>query len=421
MFYQNIGYHWSRLGQEIRGAIFGPAYQDIEHLLRRSCPNLGTKLFDPQLYFLDSDDEIEPEHYGLLLSRLSTYEWFGINSSPFDSTSTKASDWRNELKSNIEEAWRNRTPWVVDWPNKVASCVRLQEDWGVSQIILPSMTVHDQSGNIEKVIAALDEAILVAQKITDRPLLASLPLSERLLQYSEIGDLGFVDSLAEQVLSREELAGAYIPVVSGGERDRLASRRTVLAVLRLCQALGANREMSVVPNFIETLGFAAMALGATGYGSGYAAKHRRFAVSDFRQSSGGIALPKFFSMGLVVDLWPERDLERLPSRHTLRLVEGDETPASAALFSALKNGRRVGSIVEWEERRNNVGQAAQHYCQLQYQRAVQTPTFDEALTWLVNAERDAQYLVDRFRDDPLLALDTRHLPVWRTIFEQLAP
>jgi len=134
-------------------------------------------------------------------------------------------------------------------------------------------------------------------------------------------------------------------------------------------------------NYAESLGLACLAFGAEAYGTGYATKERRLAVSDHVKRGGGFALPKFYSKNVILDLRPEDDLERF-QKAELALLNSDKTPASEPLLNALKAGKKTGVVVPWRQAKNNVAAAELHYLQLHRREGTKAATVAAGAKWL---------------------------------------
>ena len=79
-------------------------------------------------------------------------------------------------------------------------------------------------------------------------------------------------------------------------------------------------------------------------------------------------------------------------------------------------------VPEWQEQINNVSSSSGHFLERIYSASNEMESSQDkisfTLSWLQDAERDANYLANRIEDDPLSA-DHRHIAVWRSAFEHL--
>lgn len=419
MYFQNVGYHWSKLDEYgAPGAIFRATGQDFQSANRRDLESPPEHLlFDPQLYFLDFD--ISPDGHSKVLTNLCTYPWFGMAPEAYDSDEGKLVDWKRQLQSDLPKLWKQRRSPIRAWEATVRSCVSFQLQFGCTAIVLPATLISDPESDLEAEGERLDVALREAKRLDSKAsVFASIPIDEGALRHRAPNDSPLLETIADVVSARRGLAGAYIPLISSGpDRDRITNANVAGAMIRLTRDL-ASTKLKVVVNFVETLGLACLAVGGFAYASAYGSKDRRLAASDFADGGGGRAYPKFLSLELGVDLYPERDLDRMVQRRLLRLVRNDETPASAPLLSALAAGKKSSDVAEWEERQNNTARAVAHYAQLNTARAREMRSPDDALDWLQRAESGWQYVRDRFRSDPLEG-DGSHLAPWRSALEAL--
>jgi hypothetical protein len=417
MYFQNVGYRWSCIESCVHGVVFGACHQTIEQALRRHAPVLPEHvLFDPQLYALGYD--LTPQEFGGLLTNLATYPWFGMAASEYESGAESQRDWKGAIADGIDNIWENRADPCASWPETVESCVRFQEKIGATKVILPATLVADPESSLDEDFCRLDEAVAVARTLTDKPILASLPVEEGAIRHRAFVENTLVEAIVDQVSARGNIDGIYIPVASAGAKDRLSSLNAVGAVLRMVRLLRACSDLEVHVNYVESLGLVALSLGATAYASGYGLKQKRFCINDFRRGGGGLPLPKFLSLSLLVDLYPERDLERLRDARLLHLIKNDWTPSSDPLCQALSRGLGAAAVPAWEERRNNTASALTHYQQAHRARlAVGSLGSEDILAWLQSAEASALYVAERFQDDPL-SCDRAHITPWRRALEE---
>lgn len=420
MYYQNVGYRWGQIdGIDLDGACFSASSQNIEETLRRSFPQtLKRTIFDPQLYILNL--EVSPDNHSKLLARLATYPWFGLEAPSYESAEQNQSAWKRDVADQIDVLWQRRVSPFDRWEETVRSCLEFQVQAGFTSIILPAPLIRDPEDRLETFFTLLDEAVDVAASMGIECTIASLPLAEDSIMHKPFMQSDLVEAIADELTAREEISGVYLPVVSRGEGDRLCSLNAVGALLRLSSLLARRPDFELIINFAESIGLVARALGAAGYCSGYTLKQRRFCIDDFMDSGFGIALPKFLSLSLLADFYPERDLERMAQAQLLRLVATDSTNAGDPLLRVLEKGGPARSVPAWDERRNNIAAAQSHYTQLQValsRRPAMSPR--EVLGWLQAAEANAQYLKQRFKDDPLRFSGAHHAP-WRSAVEAIA-
>lgn len=420
MFLLNVGYQWSDL-HAANGAIFRASGQDCESLLRRDRPaHLSRVLFDPQLYLLDY--ALAPADHAGLLKNLSTFGWFGMGTPSFDSAETNRRDWLKEVKENIDDLWNDRISPLANWPETVRTAIDAQVAFKCTEIILPSPLQADPEDNLDSYFMLLDDAIEVASRRTNLPLLASVPMDERLLAHRAPSQSQVVEALADGLTARDRLAGVYLTLSTDASSSVLVINPCVVgSILRLSTLIGQDAGLLVVTNFVECLGLATLGFGGSAYGSGFTVKSRCLRISDYVDRSGGAAYPKFHSVRLGLEFSPEPDLERLRDARLLRYLGDDGTPAGKPVLDALSAGRDTASVPAWERRKNNVAAARLHYVQNHAGWAARDWDAEAVQTWLQDAEATWSYLAKRFEDAPLGEANGRHLGPWRRAVDELTP
>ncbi len=422
MFLLNVGYQWSIVKEApVSGAVFRASGQDLEGSLRRLRPNhLQSVLFDPQLQFLDY--QLDTQDYPTLIARLCTYPWFCMDAPDYDSGEGARSDWLKEIKANVEAVWNDRRVVDDDWESVIHSSVAFQERFGCTEIILPSKLLADPEDSLDSYFDHLDEAVEVASKVTERPVLVGVPMDEGLVAHRDPQTSEVVEALADGISARGTVGGVYLTVSSDvGPGMHILNPKAAGAILRLCQLLGRDAGLRVVVNFVESLGLAALGFGAKAYASGFSRKGRCFRLEDYQDREGGAAYPKFHSRRLGLDFYPEADLSKLRDSRMLRYLEADRSPSGAPLLDALSRGLDATAVPQWEQRRNNVRTSKLHYAEVHSAAGKEDWTPDRVQAWLQDAESAWLYLSSRFEDDPLTAPQGRHLAPWRRAVEHLLP
>ena len=422
MFLQNVGYRWTSVeAAAASGAIFRASAQNAETALRREAPTPAVCLFDPQLYLLDCGVD-DPADYSKLLAKLATYPWFGLPVDDFRSSEQTVRDWTKAIQENISDIWGRRRNPRGEWSACVDACVRYQESFGCTAIVLPATLIVESSDNIDEDMARLDEAVEVARRITARPLIASLALDERALERLIPTESHLLDALVDGLSARNGVEGAYVTVALslGSASDRTTRRRVAGSMLRLSRLLSTFGKRVYV-NFVELLGLVAQSVGAVGYGSGYGAKERRLCLADYRDNTRGMAFPKLLSWAAGMD-FRVADLDTIAARGMmpwlLTFLERDRTEAASGLFDALAQQRPTRTVVDWEDRQNNVGAAELHYLQAMVMHGDRAWTSDEMSRWLMASEAAWNYLAGRFEEEPLRT-HGGHLGAWRAALEDV--
>lgn len=418
MYFENIGHDWNFLRKiPVGGAIFKPSTQDYVSSLNRDKNFVEEILFDPQLYLLNFP--IIPNNFSRLLCNLSTYPWFGMEVSKFDSTSCNIRTWTKSIRAGIENIWDSRNSPLKNWKDTVTKCVQYQIKFGCSKIIIPATAISDPESNLKKDFARLDSAIDIASSLTELPLLASIPFQDTAIRHRGPNDSDLIEAIADGISARDNIAGAYVLLsFLNASEERIHNQRIAASLLALCKALSQNAEMIVIVNYLESFGLVAQAFGAYGYGSGYRRKSKRFSFNDLKDSGGGAASPKFHSLALTMDFYPETELERIRKIHLIKYFADDKTPSSTPLLDQLNSGGPVNAIADWAESPNNVSAARVHYSELHTKFASKSWTPEQALDWIQSAEVTWLYLRNRFEENPLES-NGSHISHWRSAIESI--
>jgi len=422
MFLMNIGWKWSIVPERgPHGVIFNASGVDLESALRRERPSgLPDEVyFDPQLYLLSLPYDTAPR----TCRKLATYPWFPIETPDFDSGEVSIRDWIENVGEAISERW---PPVLPSDPNAINNVIRqsidFQQQFGVSEIILPSPLTNFPESDLSVEMTWVDEGIRVASTI-DKPFLVTFAISDACLLHVDPSDNQLLQLAIDQFTAREEIPGVYLVIEhSRGESNRIVHARVAWALLEFCYYVGKSAGKKVLVNYTDTFGLACLAAGAKGFASGLSTKSKRLHFEDFVERGGGGAFPKFYAHSTICDYLPERDLERLRDLHLLRLIQNDRTPASSSLFDVLTSEGSVGSIPEWRESKNNLSGSRDHFIQ-RVRTAVdeingksENEKREIILAWLQDAERTVNYLNERFSDEALYD-DGRHVRAWRSAFE----
>ncbi len=223
---------------------------------------------------------------------------------------------------------------------------------------------------------------------------------------------GFLETVADQVTSREGIDGVYIIVAQTHANHPFASDSRVLrAYLHLARVFSAAGYSLVLVNFAGVFGQACMGAGATGFASGASFPTRRLSFEGFEEPGGGVALPRFYSNRTAGEYLTETDLDAIVARRLLRRVR-DVTPYSEMLIEVLATGGSAAQIPAWAESQNNLGAASMHFVSRLASEATRLgrygprQRFNHVRDWLEDAAANALYLENRIGDEVKL----RHGP-----------
>jgi hypothetical protein len=399
MFYLNLGYKWTYQTVEgLEAAILLPCGNSAEKLLR-SRPDVRNLLLDPQLYLA----ELDCNDCAKVCARLVGYPWFGAHNVPgFDSDAMTRRDWERSMRDNIANHWRAAVPDINDAEDACRAAIEFQLALGCSPLILPSPLLRDREDEAGTQAAWLDAGIQAARLAdADEPILATIAVSDIALNAAAFEAFGILDTLVDQVTSREGVAGTYIVISQAVAGHPFASPEIVSRAYRyLCKAFANAGYEYVITNFADVFGLACHGLGATGFATGQSHALRRLSFSGFDDESFGRALPYLYSHAIVGELASETDLDVLRDRRLLRRVR-DVTPSSERLMTVLEGGGSASTVLAWAENQNNVAAAHTHFLwrMIQADKALNRLSASERIEsvtdWLETASGNVLYIRER--------------------------
>ena len=393
MFLYNLRYQWAITSGEAQGAVLHAVGCTKDEVESRTFPATQESfvLLDPDAYLWGLDGSTAER----AVERLDSYPW--TPTGPGRENPPVLTD--AEVKAAISDS--------AQW----------QLARGCARAILPTPALSDPAAEIDEFLRWLDTATEVSKEV-DRGCLVTLCVSDVAIR-------SHLERLLDQLTARSDLPGLYVMADTSGGSGTGAIGPDVARLLLQCSYLVGHRmEREVVVNFADSFGLACLAVGATAFGGGYEQKARRLDTGSYAPREGGGAFPRFFSLATTAYYRSRMDLERIRDARLLRLIEGDTTDPSEALFDALRSGRSTDAVPDWREARNNVSAARRHLIALMngaVERVNSLPRIGErcrfALNWLQEAERNVIYLNSRLETTPLDD-DGRHVSAWRAEFER---
>lgn len=360
MFVLNEGYQWfSSNLTNLEGAIYLASGNDAERMRRSPHGNFTWKLFDPQLYLagLSGDDSTK------ICARLASYAWFGLDGVPdFDSGAQGRRAWQQEMQDFVRDNWRGAAPTDEEMTMCATSAVAFQADLGCTHILTPSPLIAEREEEAEACALWIDESLNAAAELeTGQPLIATVAVSEGVLNEASFNEGGFLDTVVDQVVSRNGLGGVYIVVAQTQPRHPLGAPSVVTrAYSHLTSAFANFGYEFVFVNFADVFGIACLGLGATGFATGKSQALRRLCLASMLDEGGGLPLPHLYSHRAVAEFLSEREMQVISEHNLLQRVR-DTTNYSQDLFQALIAGRDVSTVPAWAESRNNVTAAQKHF------------------------------------------------------------
>lgn len=359
MFALNEGYNWfSTNAANLEGVIYLAQGNDRERMRRSPQASVTKKLFDPQLYLagLTGDESAKS------CARLASYPWFGIDGVPeFDSGENVRRKWQQQVQDFVKENWSGCAPDEDKRAECATSAVAFQADLGCTHILTPSPLIAEREDEAESCALWIDAALDAADELeTGQPVIATVAVSEAVLNDASFKEGGFLDTVVDQVTSRNGLGGVYIVVAQTQKRHPLAAPKVVTgAYAHLTRAFADFGYEFVFVNFADVFGVACLGLGATGFATGRSQGSRRLCLASMLDEGGGLPLPHLYSHRAVAEFLPEREMQVIAGRNLLEHVR-DVTPHSEDLFQALDVGNQASTVPAWAENKSNVTAATKH-------------------------------------------------------------
>lgn len=399
MFALNEGYQWfSTNVTNLEGAVYLAAGNDTERMRRSPQANFSWKLFDPQLYLAG----LAGNESAKICARLVSYPWFGIDGVPqFNSGEQTRRNWQQALQDFVRENWRGSPPEEDERPGCAASAVSFQAELGCTHILCPSPLIAEREDEAESCALWIDASLDAAAELDiGQPIIATVAVSESVLNDAGFDDGGFLDTIVDQVASRDGLGGVYVAVAQTQARHPLAAPSVVTrAYAHLTRAFANAGYEFVFVNFADVFGIACLGLGATGFATGRWQALRRLCLAAMIDDGGGLPLPHFYSHRAVAEFLTEREMEIVAQRNLLPRVR-DLTTHSQDLFQALNTGQDISTIPAWAENKSNVTTAAKHFIARMiaegssYSELTTDDRNARATAWLASARTNQDALVN---------------------------
>lgn len=405
MFALNLGYKWNLASavSAVENVLFLP--QGNSRFRLEPAPRLEARsvLFDPQLYL----SGLNAETCGRVCVRLASYPWFAVEGLPqFVPGGITPTQWEAASRPVISGCWSRLLP--TDEDAIRSACLRAVEfqlALGTAAVILPSPLVVEREDDGDTQAAWLDAGINATSALeVGQPVLATVAVSEEVLNEAAFEPAGFLDTLVDQVTSRADLEGVYLVVAQTGDGHPFEmSDRVFRAYLHLTRAFASQTYDLVLVNFADLASFPCIGLGATGFATGQSFPLRRLSLAGFNDDGFGRALPYFYSHRAAAEFLSETHLDPIVRARLLGRVR-DNTIYGAPLMSELGRGGSAANLRAWAESQNNVGEAAKHFLSrlaTETRDLLSVPPSDRVdpvRTWLEEAAANRLYLDARLRD-----------------------
>jgi hypothetical protein len=412
----------------IQGGIIAASAMPGGQLVRRvragfrRYPYLQHRLFDPQLYLCGLDKYVARK----AVINLATHAWFTPSSKVPDYDSDQHGSIKNykaEHESALLDEWIGEAPSTpADIERAVRACVTYQLELGCEGIILPSPMTTIAAMDYQCETEWLDIGAAVCREMrVPVPVYASIALSDGVLRGVNPFISPLINTITNQVASRDELAGAYVVVAQTADTGYVCNSRDVLLSLLVISddlVRGAGRKVLV--NYMGTFGAVLSAAGTGIWSTGYYRSQRRLVLSDYEENMA-LAQPRFFSFGLTGDIGLEKHLPIAYAKGIGRKLTEPVTAASTPLIAALEAGTYPMSTPQWEYRSNNLTAATAHYLSLNDTIARAFDSLDPAKRvdfirrWLFRAAGWASELAASGMRPPVT--DSLHQPVWLSAYD----
>ena len=384
-------------------------------------PHMTNRLLDPQIYLagLNAVTSRKP------CMNLASYGWFPLAQpiEQYDSGRQRQGEWAREVQSNIHNIWQPSLPVEpADVEQLARRCLQVQSDTGCEALILPSPLTVDQTTDYAAELAWLDIGMRLAQGVdSSLPCLASVAISDVCLRSLDPWDNGLIDMIIDQVSSREP-DGVYIVLEQANESGYYCAHpRTVGALLRLVNGMKRGGVGRVVVGFAGMAGFLALLVGADAWSAGWYRGERRLKLADLDDSTGR-AHPTYYSHAFAGEFHLDQDLDNICQQGLLPRIT-DETQASEPLLRALRGGRHVKDVAEWEYRPANVTTCREHFLMaaIRETNVISDMDADEQLAYAHAWLRQADELATQVSRLPELneRTQTSHQAAWQQAFRAL--
>jgi hypothetical protein len=361
VFLLNVGSKWTLASEmdEVRGAVFLASGNSHARFTRRTGPELGRVLIDPQLYL----SGLDVKGCSKICGRLATHPWFCVEDVPEFDSSMGVNDWQKIVNTAAVENWTGKAPEGDQIDEACTAAIECQLRFGCTQVILPVPLLDEREDAGGLLGTWLDAGISIAEDMqVGQPRLATIAVSYPTLNEEAFEDGGFLDAIVDQVTARDGLSGVYIVVGLTGTPDHPfeTPAPALKAYLHLSKAFRDAKCSTVMVNFADVFGFVCVGVGATDVVTGESQTRRRLCLNAFRNQGGGLAVPHFYSHRALAEFASETDLDKLSHARTARRVL-DETPYSEDLVEAIVDGGSAADVPAWAESQNNLGAAQRHF------------------------------------------------------------
>jgi hypothetical protein len=425
LFYYNTKFQFALPDQsptDFGGGVIAASAMPAGQLTRRvragfkKYPYLKHRLFDPQLYLAGLDKNIAPK----TVSKLATQPWFGRHEVPeYDSKEHGSlKGYKDTFQKDLLKTWRGKavsTDRAIE--RAVRDCVEYQIELGCEGVILPSPLAGVESFAYETETRWLDAGVdIVKEMRLSIPVYATVAISDATLRGVDGFQNPLLASIAGQIATRRELAGAYIVVEQSTDSGYACTARDVttgLLVLSDDLARGAGKQVLV--NYMGTFGAVMAAAGTSIWTSGYFRSQRRFRLADYEENTAR-AMPRYFSYAMAGDIGLEKHLPSAFAQDPGKRLFDPLNELNEPLFRALSAKKYPGSVPQWEYRTSNLAAASAHYLTVHSRLAAEIDalSLDKRLDFIRRWLRRAANIATGLAGDGMRPpyTDSTHQAVW---------
>jgi hypothetical protein len=408
----------------IDGTVVFPAAKPLDKMIGKDLDDVEyyqRRLLDPQLYLYPLD----PALCSVKCTNLMTYPWFDPGDLATNrTTSVRAMQkWIRKARGMVHDHWPTALPAGQARIDAVRAAFATQDSIGCEALIIPAPLTTDLNSNLGAEVEWLDDGIAIGRAEFNRPLIASIAISDRALRDLDPYDNRLVDTFLDQVTAREP-DGVYIVVEVSGEAGYYwTSQGTVGALLRLVDGLKRGGIPRVIVNYATVAGLLAFAVGADTWCTGWYQSERRLKLDDFinKPPDPISSYPAFYSHRLAGEIHMRDDFDRLMVEEGLFGELADETRYSSQLLEAVRKGLASSSVYDWQFVKSRVTFAKAHFSSAMARESATLAALngDERLRyadlWLGNALRLAVRLNAVEHLHP--RTEIRHQRSWRRAFD----
>ncbi len=408
----------------IEGTVVLAAAKPLDMLVGKNLDRVTyyqRRLLDPQLYLYSLDAALCTKK----CTNLMTYPWFDAGDLAKNRTTSVRGmqKWIQRARGMVHEKWPTELPTGDERTEAIRAALATQDAVGCEALIIPTPLTMDLNSNLAVELEWLDEGLAIGRTEFNRPLMASIAISDRALRDIDPYENRLLDTFLDQFTAREP-HGVYIVIEASGESGYYwTSQSTVGALLRLVDGLKRGGVSRVVVNYATVAGLLAFAVGADTWCTGWYQSERRLKLDDFidKPADPISSYPAYYSHRLAGEIHMRDDFDRLMVEEGLYDEFADDTMYSGPLLEAVRKGLGSASVYEWQFEKSRVTFAKAHFASVMARESAALASLagDERLRYADLWLRDALTLAVRLNSVDHLHSRTeiRHQRSWRRAFD----